>query len=664
MYIPPQALRALQAVVGQHNVRTDEISLRLNAYDCSLSRMRPDVWVHISAAEQVAPVLQILHRFHIPFVARAAATNHAGSCSTPHGGAVLNLAALTRILQINTQVGFALVEPGVVTGQLQQALAPLGFFYAPDPASQQVCTLGGNAAQNASGARCLKYGGTLDHVLEMTVVLPDGQTHTFSRTQTGPDWVGVFIGSEGTLGIITRLKVKILPLAKHVKTFLASFSSLEDGVQTVTDLTARGIIPRCVEAMDQTTTQAVEAYAHAGYPTSAQALLLVELDGSPRSIAQDEKILQEVCRQNHAQHVRAAHTETERARLWQGRQAAYAAMARLAPNVLVCDGTVPRSELPRTLKRVRQILTDNNVQAGLLFHAGDGNFHPQLVFDERNRTDSQRHARIAKQILQACVEAGGTLSGEHGIGVEKRSLMAYQYNSDTLDVFTQLKRAVDPAHLANPGKIIPVGYNEQNSCARPKISAALEKFSADFWARCQQPTPFFITGNNTVLQTHEAHFSAAKLNQITDIDLTNYTVTAQAGVTLTQLAEALRKKGVYAPLPARGRRTLGGMFSSGELPGFYAHVTGLQALLPTGLSVRYGGKLTKNAAGYNLIRLFAGAQGTLGIVTELTFKIYATKIPLAPERTFVPLETTDIYQRVKQALDPQHLLRLPEEKAV
>ncbi len=663
MHIPAPALRALRDLVGPHHVCTDELSLQLHAFDCSLSRMRPDVIVHIPSAWHVAPVIQILHRFHIPFIARAAATNHAGSCATPHGGAVLNLSALTRIVQINTREEFALVEPGVITGQLEEQLAPLGYFYAPDPASKAVCTLGGNVAQNASGARCLKYGGTLDHVLAATVVLPDGTVHQISRQEAGPDWLGLLCGSEGTLGIITQLKVKILPAPKHIHTFLITFPSLDEAVQAVTDLAAHGVTPRCVEAMDHTTTRVVEDFSHAGYPTNEQALLLIELDGKPAQIKQDEKTMHDVCKQHHAHHFQTAHTAQERARLWQGRQAAYSAMARLAPNVLVCDGTVPRSELPRTLKHVQEILTQNHARASLLFHAADGNFHPQLVFDERNPLDTQYTGRLAKQILRACLQAGGTISGEHGIGIEKRSLMTEEYDADTLTLFTRIKRALDPENLANPGKIIPVNYT-QRAAVFPPANTALQEIQHSFSRQIAEGKPFFITGNNTVLKTKQRRFSTAHLNQITDVDLTNYTLTAQTGVTLNQLAAELRKQGVYSVLPGRGKSTLGSVFSSGMFPGFYAQVTGLRAVLANGSSVRYGGKVTKNAAGYNLIRLFAGAQGTFGLVTELTFKIYATKPAVLKPQPFRPLPSTVFYDRIKPLLDPQHiLLNTPEESA-
>lgn len=660
MKIPSAALDRLRSVLGKENVLTDEASLLLHAYDCSLSRTRPDALANILRAEDVAPVLQILSEYKIPFVPRAAATNHAGACTPLNGGVILNLAGLNKILQINTRGGFAVVQPGVITADLQNALGKLGFFYAPDPASERVCTLGGNLAQNASGARCMKYGGTLDHVLEADAVLPSGEKIRFSRNGSGPDFIGLLAGSEGTLGVITQMKVRILPLAKHIKTFLVTFPSLEDGVQTVTDLTAAGIIPRCVEAMDQTTLQTVEEFSHAGYPADAQALLILELDGSPAQIARETALLEEICTANRAQKFIPAQTEDERKKLWLGRRAAYAAIARIAPNVMVGDGTVPRGELPRALKKVRQILQERSVRASLLFHAGDGNFHPHFIFDERNKPDVLRVKRALKEVLQACVECGGTISGEHGVGVEKRAEMAYQYDKPTLDLFTHIKHAADPLNLSNPLKIIPVNYAEKARPADP-LTPAEAKLSAQIRARREAKVPGVVTGRNTRLKTSAKEaFSTRELNQILDIDLTNYTATAQAGVTLDELRAALSGKQVFCALSA-GKGTLGGAFSSGECPHFYAHVLGIKALLPDGSAVRYGGKLMKNAAGYNLTRLFAGAKGTLGIVTELTFKIFAKQPEFHPG-VITDAKPNALWRALKAELDPDQLFpALPEE---
>ena len=655
MQIPHLVLKMLQQLAGNENVLTDEPALLLHAYDCSLSRTRPDAVVLVQSAQTVAPIISLLAEHQIPFVVRGAATNHAGSCAPLKGGVILNLNRLNHILQIDTEHQTAWVEPGVITAQLQEKLRPLGFFYAPDPASERVCTLGGNVAQNASGARCMKYGGTLDHVLAAEVVLPNGQTLLLSRQEPGPDLIGLLIGSEGTLGVIIKIQVKILPLPQYIQTFLATFPSLEDCVQTVTDLTAQGIVPRCVEAMDQLTTQAIEGFAKAGYPTHAAALLILELDGTETQIAQEKQILEQTCHRHRALDFITADSKSERARLWAGRKSAYAAMARLSPNVIVGDGTVPRSELPRALAKVRRILAENQIYAGLLFHAGDGNFHPHLIFDERNKPETKHVLLALKQILQACVDCGGTISGEHGVGVEKRAAMAYQYDKDTLSLFAKIKHATDPQNLANPLKIIPLDYEEKARAAQslPPEVAVLSRQLNQF---AKEKAPFVITGQNSRLKIKGTRtLRTFALNQILEIDLANYTVTAQAGVPLETLQSALAARGVFHTLPL-GPGTLGGAFSSGQFPHFYQHVTGIEALLPDGSYVRYGGKITKNAAGYNLVRLFAGAQGKFGVVTQLTFKIFATPQSIPNALPFRPATPHVWTQKLADELDPQHLL--------
>ncbi len=649
MKLSPHAIKELSSLLGADHVRTDALSLSLYSYDCSLSATRPDGVLLLDKAAQVAPVLRLLHHYKIPFVPRAGATNHAGSCCALKGGVILNLTALNNILEINTQAGFAVVEPGVITADLQAALAPLGYFYAPDPASAQACTIGGNLAQNASGARCLKYGGTLDHVLSAQVVLPDGTQTTLSRQTPGPDFVGLFAGSEGTLGVITQLTVQILPLATHIQTFLVTFPSLSESIQAVSALVARGVIPRCIEAMDKTTLQAVEGFAHAGYPTQAEALLILELDGTPAQTKKDAAVLTQVCLQFHAQHFTSAKTDEERAQLWRGRRSAYAAMARLSPNVMVGDGTVPRDQLPTALARVQKILKDYPLQASLLFHAGDGNFHPHILFDQRNKLQTRSAAHVLHEILKTCVSCGGTISGEHGIGVEKRAVMATQYEEDTLSLFQKIKRTLDPQNLSNPLKIVPQNFKEKAKPALalpPEISALQTQLLA--WQ--QAKTPFIIAGSNTHLKTkHPAVLCTQTLNQIIEIDTANYTVTAQAGVTLSALHTALKKAGVYTILP-EDKGTLGGLFCGGTLPPFYSHVLGVEALLPDGSYVRYGGKLMKNAAGYPLTRLFAGSQGTLGLVTQLTFKVFARKQPTVKPHPFHKAEITDFWALFTRAL--------------
>lgn len=654
MRISTAVIDKLRHLTSPLNIVTDELSLALNSYDCSLSRFRPDVLITVSNSKQVAPILQILHQQGIPFTARAAATNHAGSCVTLYGGAVLNLNALNRILKIDTQAQYALVEPGVINEKLQFELGKLGFFYAPDPASERVCTLGGNLAQNASGARCMKYGNTLDHVLAAELITPDGSVHCLSKQSSGPDLIGLLAGSEGTLGIVTQLRVAILPIAKHIKTFLVSFSSLEDSVQAVSDLVASGITPRCVEAMDKITTQAIEGFAHAGYPLDAEALLIIELDGEPTQINKDAAVLEQVCRKNHCTDFQTAKTEADRQKLWYGRRAAYAAMARLAPNVMVGDGTVPRSQLPAVLKKVRVILNQHHLYASLLFHAGDGNLHPQIIFNEQNKLETRHVTQAIKEILQACADCGGTISGEHGIGVEKRGVMAYLYTKETLRLMGKIKKAFDPQNLSNPGKLLPVDFEEKAADAQTSNPAVLD-LCTEIKKRFDSRQPSVIVGTNTQLTMSDSSIlSTSDLQKIIDIDKTNYTATVESGVPVKVLLAELKKQGVYARLP-QTPGTLGGFISGQTVPEFANQLLGLQAITPNGELVSYGGKLMKNASGYNLCRLFCGAQGTFGLLTQLTFKIYAAKQTPVRVQPFVPLAPSPLLLALKAHIDPQHL---------
>ena len=649
MKLTPRIKKEFAHIVGPANVQTDALSLSLYAYDCALSRTQPDGVIQVTHAYQIAPLLRICAKHHIPFVVRASATNHAGSCTALRGGVILNVTALNRILQIDTQAGFAVVQPGVITGDLQAALAPLGYFYAPDPASAFSCTIGGNLAQNASGARCMKYGGTLNHVLQAQVVLADGTEVSLSRTQGGPDLIGLLAGSEGTLGIFTQLTVKILPIPKHIQTFLVTFPSLAQSIQAVSALAAHGIIPRCVEAMDKTTLRAVEDFSHAGYPTDVEALLILELDGTPAQIKKESLALEKICREHSAQKLILAKTEQERQQLWQGRRSAYAAMSRLSPNVMVGDGTVPRSQLPAALSRVQQILQNAPLQAGLLFHAGDGNFHPHILFDQRNNFQTRTASQLLQQILKVCVQEQGSISGEHGVGVEKRALMAYQYDGGTLTAMARIKHALDPQHLANPLKILPQHFLEKARLS-VLLSAQEEVLQQQLRTWKKEHTSFVIVGQNSKLKTTAQNIlSSRSLDQLLEIDTANYTVTTQAGIELTTLCAALKKAKLYSILPDT-KGTLGGLFCAGILPSFYAHVLGIRALLPDGTAVSYGGKFMKNAAGYPLTRLWAGSQGTFGLVTQLTFQVFAQKQKPVACLPFQPAAPNEIWTRLQRTL--------------
>jgi glycolate oxidase len=350
------------------------------------------------------------------------------------------------------------VEPGYLNLELSSALAPYGYYFAPDPASQKTSTIGGNVGENAGGPHCLKYGVTTNHILGLQAVLPDGSVVAMggkALDTPGYDLTGLFVGSEGTLGIVTRITVRIMRLPESVKTLLAIFETIDDAANCVSEIIAKGILPATLEMMDRTVIKAVEMAYQSGYPLDAEAVLIIELDGLRDG---QERLAQEIvatCRHHNVREVKVAQDAAERDRLWAGRRGAFGAMTKLAPNYIVNDGTVPRTQLPIVLKEVARIGQKYNVAIGNVFHAGDGNLHPLVLFHQLDKDETERAIACAYDILEVCVRAGGTISGEHGVGVEKRAAMGLVFSSQDVAAMRQVKQAFDPLNLCNPGKVLP-----------------------------------------------------------------------------------------------------------------------------------------------------------------------------------------------------------------
>jgi glycolate oxidase len=370
-------------------------------------------------------------------------------------GVVISLARLNRILEVDLESGRVTVEPGVTNLAVTQAVIGDGFYYAPDPSSQQVCTIGGNVAENSGGAHCLKYGFTVHHVLAADVVLPDGELVTLERDASGPDLLGAFVGSEGTLGIATRIVLRVIRRPESVVTLLAGFPSTDAAGGAVSDIVAAQILPAAIEMMDSLTREAAEQAVQANYPHDAGAILIVELDGCAEQVEDDLAAVEEICRRNGAGEIRTAADETDRALLWKGRKAAFAAMGRVSPDYYVQDGVVPRTRLPAVLRRIADLEREFGLRVGNVFHAGDGNLHPLVCYDARVDGEPERARQLAEAILEACVDAGGSITGEHGVGSDKACAMPLLFGPDDLEAMQRLRRAFDPAGLANPGKIFP-----------------------------------------------------------------------------------------------------------------------------------------------------------------------------------------------------------------
>ena len=431
---------------------------QLRTYECdglTGRRVVPALVALPSTAAEVQAVVRICNDVEIPFVARGAGTGLSGGALPVADGIVISLARMTQVLEIDVDAGYVVVEPGVTNLDVTRAVAAAGFYYAPDPSSQQVCTIGGNVAENSGGAHCLKYGFTVNHVLAAEIVLPNGELIELSVWDEGPDLLGGFVGSEGTLGIATKLTLRVLRAPETVRTLLAGFAHTDDAGAAVSGTIAAGILPAAIEMMDAITIEAAEAAVGANYPPGCGAILIVELDGPPTQVEEDLVRVDALCRASGATEIRIAADAADRAAIWRGRKAAFAAMGRVSPNYYVQDGVVPRTKLPEVLRRIDALSKEHGLRVGNVFHAGDGNLHPLVLYDGRVEGEAERAELVANKILEACIDVGGSITGEHGVGSDKACAMPLMFSEADLEAMKRLRTAFDPAGLANPGKLFP-----------------------------------------------------------------------------------------------------------------------------------------------------------------------------------------------------------------
>ena len=679
-------IKALAKVVGSEDVLSSPKDLLTYSYDAGGKQASPDVVVLPDSTAEVSAIMKIASREQVPIIARGAGTNLTGGTVPSRGGIVLELSRLNRILALDTARQRVVVEPGVVNLDLQNALKPLGYMYAPDPASQKSSTLGGNAGEDAGGPHCLRYGVTHNHVLGAEVVLADGrvvQVGAPTEDSYGYDLLSPLIGSEGTLGVITKLVLRIMHLPESYQTMLAVFETLEDAFQCASDIIASGIVPGALELLDAPVIGAIEASVHAGYPLDAEAILLIELDVLKEAQARQSQQITEICHKNKAREVRAARTAAERDVLWSGRRGAFGAVARVRPAYACQDVTVPRNKLVSMLREVNKIAQKYQLLIGNVAHAGDGNFHPLMMFDNRDPDESERVHKAGKEILAAGVALGGTISGEHGVGLEKQDSMPLMFRPSELKLMRLVKTVFDPERILNPGKKIPPEkamvdevrefesllttvpgkstslqgelaaiVGAENVLARPEelanyqIDGMLPSFTvfpaiADQIAQLvkvaqREGIPVTPWGNGSrqalglPLTKTGIVLSLKRMNHIIELDQSNLTAEAEAGIAHAELQKELAKHGLYFPLEPEDSEiaTIGGTLatsSSGPKRLLYGTardlVLGVTAVTPTGEVVRAGIKTMKNVAGYDLCRLFLGSWGTLGVITRAILKL-------------------------------------------
>jgi len=675
----------LIAIVGQENVLSEPDELLV--YECDglpQHKHRPRAVVFPSSTDETSAIMRELARANVPFTPRGAGTGLSGGALALNSGVVIEMARMRKILRIDTENRIAVVQPGVVNLHVSRAVAPFGLYYVPDPSSQPTCTIGGNIAESAGGIHCLKYGTTTDHVLGCRVVLAGGDVVDLGIDMPGYDLLGTFIGSEGTFGIATEATLRLAQLPPAVRTLLAEFMEVNDASHAVSAIIAAGVMPAALEMMDREIIRAVEASVFAaGLPPDAGAALLIELDGIEAGLDDEAQKVTSICLEYGARSCRFARDESERKKLWAARKGAFGAIGRISPDSMIQDAVVPRSRLPQVLGAAYDIASRYQLRIANVFHAGDGNLHPLICFDSRFADQVQRVKDAGRELMEVCVAAGGTITGEHGVGLDKRELLPLVFSDADMNAMLSVRAAFDPLGLCNPGKIVPMlrgcgeakvessrkefspplrlsdsfaplreTYLKNKSAASPstslaqivgdpnisshngtitvspasaeEISEMLKLASSEGW------TVAPVGGMSWIKSTANLIISTRRLNQIIEHEPADLIAIAQAGVRLIDFNTRLEENGQWLPLdpPDDGRATLGGVVATGiggpQQFGYgrpRGSVIGMKVVLADGSMIKAGGRVVKNVAGYDLCKLFTASYGSLGIITELNFKL-------------------------------------------
>lgn len=657
------SIQKLKGKISPERIFTQPAELITYEVDAALDRGMPDAVVLPKSTEEVSYILDWAHKNHIPITARGAGTGLAGGAVAVEGGLILHFSHMNNLQEFDTNGRSATVQPGLVNLDLDKIVKNEGLYYPPDPASGRVSTIGGNIATNAGGPHCFKYGVTTNYVTGLEVVTANGEIIQFGgKALDYPefDFCGLITGSEGTLGIITKADLRLIRNPPGVKTIMASFDTVALAGDAVSNLITIGLVPATLEFMDQRMMRMIEEFARAGLPVEAGAALIIEVDGYIEGLSAQVDEIRKTLQESSALEIRIAQNEAEREKIWYGRKSAAGAIARLARAYLTLDGTVPRSNLAEILESINQICARLELRVAYVFHAGDGNLHPFLLIDDPdNQALMERIHQAGSQIMELCVEKNGTITGEHGVGLEKMGYMPLMYNDDELTAMKDIKALFDPQGLLNPGKIFPSekdraktesgeeGPFKYNLAPVLKPGSTPDARSVILSANCEK-IPLRIIGGGTKSRQASAinhSLSTENLSGILELSREDLFVTAGSGTKLHQLQEELKEYGIWVPIAAPWEdATVGGITAANfnaplrmRYGGLRDLVLGLEVILPDGRLIKTGRPVVKNVAGYDMTKLFIGSLGALGLITELTFKLVAA--PRSRISLVIPAET-------------------------
>jgi D-lactate dehydrogenase (cytochrome) len=661
--------RTLEAFFQADQVLINPAQTAAYQLDAGMERHIPDGVVLPEGTDQVSLLARWASQHNVTLTARGAGTSYTGGSITLQSGIVVSFARMKKILAVNELSQQVVVQPGVVNNILQQHLLPHNLVYPPDPASYTVCTIGGNIAENAGGPHCLKYGVTNNYVLGLEAVLADGQIATFGGPVLDPpeyDFTSLLTGSEGTLALVTAATLKLRHPFQGVQALTASFSSVSQAGEAVSSVIAAGLMPATIELMDNGMINIVEDYIQAGFPRQAGAMLIIDVDGYPDSLQIQLTQIADILERYQPLEIKTSRTAQERDLLWRGRRSAAGAISRISPNELMVDVSVPRSRMAETIQAINQIGQKYSFRVCYLAHAGDGNLHPNLLCDFSKPGERERALLAAGEILRFCAGIGGSISGEHGIGLEKRDYLSTMYAPAEIEAMLEIKEVFDPANLLNPGKIFPpehqsaVAASTGNSLLPGNYfepSSAVE--AADGLRSLQEDRiPTYIAGGQTRWQGDPPGgtlLSTTGISGIEKLSLEDLYVTARGGTPLAELQAALSERGFWIPTAiARPESTLGGALAAngnGPLRALYGglrdQLLATQVVLADGRILRFGRPLVKDVAGYNVSKMLVGSYGTLGLITEATLKLY----PLPRARCSLVFSVPDLHQGLTWGLE-------------